>query len=61
MMFEVRAARCRGTAIELAHVADIDTAPTCPTCGHIQCDQSRHDRKHWSEGKGAPDSHMKEV
>ena len=58
MGFELRAARCRGAHIKLAHLSDIDNDPTCPTCGHIQCDQSRHDRPHWSEGKGAPDSHL---
>jgi hypothetical protein len=51
MMFEVRAARCRGTSIDLPHSADLADDPTCPTCGHIQCDQSRHSRPHWSEGK----------
>lgn len=51
MGFEARAARCRGTAIDLAHLSDIDSAPTCPTCGHIQCDHTRHGRPHWSEGK----------
>ena len=50
LMFEVRAARCRGTAIELSRLSDIELRPTCPTCGHIQCDQTRHNRPHWSEG-----------
>lgn len=48
MMFEVRAARCRGTAIELAHIAEIDAAPVCPICGHVQCEYERHGREHWS-------------
>lgn len=53
MGFEVRAARCRGTAIELPNLSDIDDAETCPTCGHIQCDQRRHEPgvPHWSEGR----------
>src|SRR5271155_5216292 len=46
--FEVRAARCRGTSIVLKSLADIDNEPTCPVCGHIQCDQDRHSREHWS-------------
>jgi predicted RNA-binding Zn-ribbon protein involved in translation (DUF1610 family) len=49
MAFEVRAARCRSTSIELANLSDIDVSPTCPICGHIQCDRSRHARPHWSE------------
>lgn len=49
MMFEVRAARCRGTAIDLAHIHYIDDAAACPKCGHIQCDYDRHSRPHWSE------------
>ena len=48
LAFEVRAARCRGTAIDLVRLSDIDDEPTCPTCGHIQCDQTRHAREHWS-------------
>jgi hypothetical protein len=59
MAFEVRAARCRGVSIELPSLQAIDNEPTCPVCGHIQCDQKRHDQPHWSAGKGAPDSHMK--
>lgn len=51
MMFEVRAARCRGATVELAHASDLDSAPTCPKCGHIQCDFTRHSRPHWSENK----------
>src|SRR6266576_2846782 len=47
--FEVRAARCRGTSIVLDHLSSIDAHKTCPTCGHIQCDITRHDRPHWSE------------
>lgn len=58
MGFEVRAARCRGTAIELPTLEGIQQQPTCPKCGHIQCDPARHDQPHWSEGKGAPDSHL---
>lgn len=46
--FEVRAARCRESAIELANLSDIDTAPTCEICGHIQCDPKRHTQEHWS-------------
>lgn len=49
MAFEVRAARCRGASIDLAGIDEIECVPVCPTCGHIQCDQSRHDRPHWSE------------
>jgi predicted Zn-ribbon and HTH transcriptional regulator len=49
MMFEVRAARCRGTAIELSHDYQIDNASTCPKCGHIQCDPERHNQPHWGE------------
>jgi hypothetical protein len=49
--FEVRAARCRETAINLAHLADIDKEPTCAICGHIQCDPERHSKPHWSESK----------
>jgi hypothetical protein len=49
MAFEVRAARCRGASIDLKRLSDIDNESTCPTCGHIQCDQSRHSRPHWSE------------
>lgn len=51
MMFEIRAARCRGTAIELPHLQDIDDAPACPKCGHIQCEYDRHSKPHWSENK----------
>lgn len=49
--FEVRAARCRGTAIELSRLSNIDDAETCPKCGHIQCDPERHDKPHWSENR----------
>jgi hypothetical protein len=49
--FEVRAARCRSTSIELAHLDMVQTDPVCPKCGHIQCDITRHDRPHWSETK----------
>lgn len=49
LAFEVRAARCRGTSIVLAKLSDIDDEPTCPICGHIQCDITRHDKPHWSE------------
>jgi rubredoxin len=51
--FEVRASRCRGTSIELPHLSDIDATPTCPICGHIQCDPERHLKPHWSELKPA--------
>jgi len=47
--FEVRAARCRETNIMLANLSDIDKHPTCPICGHIQCDFSRHNKPNWSE------------
>lgn len=47
--FEVRAARCRGHAITLDTLVDIELIPICPTCGHIQCDQTRHEKPHWSE------------
>lgn len=47
--FEVRAARCRGTWIELKTLEGIEDIPVCLTCGHIQCDQSRHTREHWSK------------
>jgi hypothetical protein len=47
--FEVRAARCRETSIMLANLSDIDKHPTCPICGHIQCDFSRHNKPHWSK------------
>lgn len=49
MAFEIRAARCRGTEIILNQLSDIDKALTCPKCGHIQCDQERHNKPHWSE------------
>lgn len=49
MWFEVRAARCRGASIYLSTVEAIEAVPTCPICGHIQCDIGRHDRIHWSE------------
>jgi hypothetical protein len=49
LAFEVRAARCRGTSIELAGLDGIEQEPTCPKCGHIQCDFSRHGKPHWSE------------
>lgn len=49
--FEVRAARCRGSYIELPTMDGIEDIPTCPTCGHIQCDQSRHGRAHWREDR----------
>lgn len=51
LLFEVRAARCRGTGIDLASIETIETEPTCPKCGHIQCDQTRHNRPHWSESR----------
>jgi hypothetical protein len=57
--FEVRAARCRGHAIELPTIDGIERIPTCPKCGHIQCDFSRHAKPHWSDGKGAPDTHLR--
>lgn len=47
--FEVRAARCRGAVIELPTLVGIEDIPTCPTCGHIRCDQRRHNEPHWSE------------
>ena len=47
--FEVRAARCRETAIVLPHLDEIGGYPTCATCGHIQCDEIRHTQPHWSE------------
>ncbi len=51
MMFEVRAARCRGTSIDLKDDL-IEKEPTCAVCGHIQCDFTRHDgRPHWSDSK----------
>ena len=50
MAFEVRAARCRGASIDLARLSDIDTAPTCSICGHINCEKNRHMHIHWSEG-----------
>lgn len=49
MAFEVRAARCRETNILLPHLAEIDAAPICPICGHVQCDIQRHDKEHWSK------------
>lgn len=49
MGFEVRAARCRGSSIVLPSLSGIEREETCPTCGHVQCDQTRHDRPHWSE------------
>lgn len=52
MMFEVRAARCRGSSIEFSNVSDLDTAPTCSICGHNQCDYTRHSKPHWSEATG---------
>lgn len=56
LAFEVRAARCRGVAIDLPGLDNIEQIPTCPKCGHIQCDPARHDLPHWSEdhpiGKG---------
>lgn len=51
MMFEVRAARCRGAVIDLPRISDIDQAPVCPICGHVQCDQGRHSKPHWSVDK----------
>jgi hypothetical protein len=51
--FEVRAARCRGASIMLDRLDQIDGAQTCPTCGHIQCDQTRHSRPHWSKGRSS--------
>lgn len=52
MAFEVRAARCRGTSIELKTLNGIENEPTCPICGHIQCDIERHEKPHWSETRG---------
>lgn len=49
MLFEVRAARCRGTVINLAHSDEVETEEICAICGHIQCDQGRHSQPHWSE------------
>lgn len=49
--FEVRAARCRETAIVLSHLSDLDTLTTCEICGHNQCDPTRHEKAHWSETK----------
>ena len=48
MAFEVRAARCRGVSIDLKGLGEIEDIPTCSKCGHIQCDFSRHSRRHWS-------------
>lgn len=42
--YEVRAARCRGTHIEGEHIDALDSAPTCPTCGHNQCHREVHER-----------------
>jgi hypothetical protein len=37
--FEVRAARCRNTHIELAHADELEREPTCEVCGHNLCDR----------------------
>lgn len=42
--YEVRAARCRGTHIEGAHIDALDNAPVCATCGHNQCYRTEHER-----------------
>jgi len=43
--YEVRAARCRGDQIDLLHAADLETQPTCETCGHTFCSRgSDHER-----------------
>lgn len=35
--YEVRAARCRGEHIDLAHANDLEREPTCSVCGHNKC------------------------
>ena len=53
--YEVRAARCRGAVIDLPFLEDIEQIPTCEICGHIFCDEKRHEEGavHWSENKEA--------
>lgn len=48
MAFEIRAARCRGSSIQLDQLQDIEGWPICKKCGHIQCDSLRHSKPHWS-------------
>lgn len=47
--FEVRAARCRETSINLRHLSQIDSEATCDICGHNQCNEDRHAKEHWSK------------
>ena len=43
--FEVRAARCRGDKIDLAHSDELEHQPTCETCGHNFCTRgAAHER-----------------
>lgn len=40
--FEVRAARCRGDVIDLAHINSLEHSPTCKVCGHTHCSRGDH-------------------
>jgi hypothetical protein len=39
---EVRAARCRGDAIDLPHADSLEGMLTCPVCGHNCCTRGDH-------------------
>ena len=39
-LFEVRAAKRRGLTVPEFPSDEFELQPTCPTCGHIQCDAS---------------------
>lgn len=40
--FENRARRIRGQTIPRIDLRCIETFPTCPTCGHIFCEEHKH-------------------
>lgn len=43
--FEVRAARCRGDAIDLPRCDALEREPTCRVCGHNHCSRAdNHER-----------------
>lgn len=46
-LYEMRAARCRGTHIEGDHADALDKAPTCHICGHNQCHRTADEHEHY--------------
>lgn len=43
--YEVRAARCRGDKVELEHIDQLESMPTCEICGHNFCSRSEEEHE----------------